>query len=147
MKHIENSLHNVLYWWRCEQVGFSQLFFASIDLQHARQSKVSCAVVSTSERGFTARLVVCIGTLWHFFLMQKHKEWATETVLFVAWCIISWHHLLTARDMFLFSVWSLHWCCCGFAPKTCKPTGLKALNCPVLGIGGPHIMISVIHLI
>lgn len=47
MKHIENSLHNVLYWWRCEQVGFSQLFFASIDLQHARQSKVSCAVVST----------------------------------------------------------------------------------------------------
>lgn len=69
--------------------------------------------------------------------MQKHKEWATETVLFVAWCIISWHHLLTARDMFLFSVWSLHWCCYGFAPKTCKPTGLKALNCPVLGIGGP----------
>lgn len=40
MKHIENSLHNVLYWWRCEQVGFSQLFFASIDLQHARQSAV-----------------------------------------------------------------------------------------------------------
>lgn len=69
--------------------------------RHISWTEVICAAV------FPLKDISCpsarVGTRLWPFVMQKHRAWATESVLCVAQCITSWHRLLTARDLLLFS--------------------------------------------